>query len=92
MSRQTWTGLDLNGNEVLKSFDDMEKWLKPILRYESSPVDPRDRFSKIERRLAGVDPQVKVFEKTFNAKALNELYSLRSPWCSLIIMNVDQMG
>lgn len=92
MSRQTWTGLDRNGNEVSKSMDDMETWLKPILRYESRPVDPRDRFSKIERKVAGMDSQVKVFEKAFNAKALDELYSLRSPTCSLTIMNVDQRG
>jgi len=92
MSRQTWTGLDRMGNEVSKSFDDMETWLKPIMRYESRPVNPNDRFSKIERKLAGISLDVKVFDKAFSAKALDELNTLRSPASQLIILKVDEQG
>ncbi len=92
MSRQTWTGLDRNGNEVSKSFDDMETTRKPILKYESRPVDLKDRFSKIERKVTGISSEKREFDKPFTAKAFDELYAMRGPMCSLIIMRVDQNG
>jgi hypothetical protein len=92
MSRQTWTGLDRNGNEVSKSWDDLETWRKPVLKYESRPVNPKDRFSKIERKITGVSSEVRMFDKPFTAKAFDELYAMRGPMCGLIIMRVDQNG
>jgi hypothetical protein len=92
MSRQTWTGLDRNGNEISKSFDDMETWLRPIVRYESRPENPRNRFSKIVRKVTGICSEVKIYEKAFTPKALDDLYSLRSPSCSLVILKVDESG
>jgi hypothetical protein len=49
MSRQSRIGLDRNGNEVPKSFDDIETWLRPIIKYNSRPENPKDRFSKVVR-------------------------------------------
>lgn len=92
MTRQTWTGLDMNGNEIQKSFDDMETWLRPFIRYESRPVDPRNRWSKLERKVTGVSSEVKTYDKAFGPQALDELYTLRSSSCQLIILKVDEAG
>jgi len=56
-----------------KSFDDMETWLRPIIKYDSRPENPNDRFSKIVRKVTGIGSEVKVYEKAFTPKALDEL-------------------
>ena len=75
-----------------RSFDDMETWLRSIVRYESRPENPRNRFSKIVRKVTGISSEVKIYEKAFTPKALDDLYSLRSPSCSLVILKVDESG
>lgn len=92
MSRQSWIGLDRNGNEVPKSFDDIETWLRPIIKYNSRPENPKDRFSKVVRKVTGVASEVKIYEKAFTPKVLDYLYALRSSSCQLIILKVNESG
>jgi len=54
ISRQTWTGLDRLGNDMTKCFVDPELYDKPVFNYQSKPVNPRDMFSKTERKAVSV--------------------------------------
>jgi len=98
-SRQTWIGLDRQGNEVPKSMDDKEMWKRPVFRYEMKAVNPADRFSKMERKLAGIEREVKEYDKPFTVKNLEEIYALApgngkmaKKDVSLAIIRVDAGG
>jgi hypothetical protein len=49
-SRQTWIGLDRLGNDIPKTFVDPELYDRPVFAYQSKPVNPKDVFSKTERK------------------------------------------
>jgi hypothetical protein len=72
-SRQTWTGLDRLGNDMIKCFVDPELYDKPVFNYQSKPVDPNDMFSKTERKAVSV-MYVRAY-CTFTPKNLEQLYS-----------------
>jgi hypothetical protein len=76
LSRQFWIGLDRNGNEVGKSMEDEESWIKPIVRYEQKPENPSDRFSKIIRKAVGFAGEMKILQQPYDVKYLDELYSM----------------
>jgi hypothetical protein len=42
--------------------------------------------------VTGISSEKREFDKPFTAKAFDELYAMRGPMCSLIIMRVDQNG
>jgi hypothetical protein len=98
MSRQTWTGLDRIGNEVSKSMEDLETWIKPIPDIRNVKVDSNDRFSRMEPKVVGIKGEKKVYEKPFTPENLDEIYSLPATQelnggkKSLIIMKVDENG
>ena len=54
ISRQTWVGLDRLGNDMTKCFVDPELYDKPVFNYQSKPVNPKDVFSKTERKAVSV--------------------------------------
>ena len=70
ISRQTWVGLDRLGNDMTKCFVDPELYDKPVFNYQSKPVNPRDAFSKIERKAVSVmyvkEPTVPFTLKNFS--------------------------
>jgi hypothetical protein len=53
-SRQSWIGLDRLGNDILKTFVDPELYDRPVFAYQSRPVNPKDVFSKTERKAVSV--------------------------------------
>jgi len=74
ISRQTWTGLDRLGNDMTKCFVDPELYDKPVFNYQSKPVNPKDVFSKTERKAVSVT-YVKEPTVPFTPKNLEQLYS-----------------
>jgi hypothetical protein len=74
VSRQTWIGLDRLGNDMTKCFVDPELYDKPVFNYQSKPVNPKDVFSKTERKAVSV---IYIKEPTlpFTPKNLEQLYS-----------------
>jgi hypothetical protein len=98
-SRQTWTGLDRMGNEVSKAMDDTEVWINPKPRFEMRPSNPNDRWSKMERKLVGLETEVKEHDKPFTPKNLEELYALvpgvgtsKNKVVSMVVVKVDSSG
>jgi hypothetical protein len=73
-SRQTWIGLDRLGNDVTKTFVDPELYDRPVFSYQSKPVNPKDVFSKTERKAISVTYEQ---EPTlpFTPENLEQLYS-----------------
>jgi hypothetical protein len=74
VSRQTWIGLDRLGNDMTKCFVDPEPYDKPVFNYQSKPVNPKDVFSKTERKAVSVT-YVKEPTVPFTPKNLEQLYS-----------------
>jgi hypothetical protein len=73
-SRQTWIGLDRLGNDVPKTFVDLELYDRPVFAYQSKLVNPKDVFSKTERKAISVTYEQ---EPTlpFTPENLEQLYS-----------------
>jgi hypothetical protein len=73
-SRQSWTVLDSLGNDVTKTFVDPELYDRPVFAYQSKPVNPKDVFSKTERKAISVTYEQ---EPTlpFTPENLEQLYS-----------------
>jgi hypothetical protein len=74
VSRQTWVGLDRLGNDMTKCFVDPELYDKPVFNYQSKPVNPKDVFSKTERKAVSVT-YIKEPTVPFTPKNLEQLYS-----------------
>jgi hypothetical protein len=74
VSRQTWIGLDRLGNDMTKCFVDPELYDKPVFNYQSKPENPKDVFSKTERKAVSVT-YVKEPTVPFTQKNLEQLYS-----------------
>lgn len=74
VSRQTWIGLDRLGNDMTKCFVDPELYDKPVFNYQSKPVNPKDVFSKTERKAVSVT-YIKEPTVPFTPKNLEQLYS-----------------
>jgi hypothetical protein len=73
-SRQSRIGLDRLGNDILKTFVDPELYDRPVFSYQSKPVNPKDVFSKTERKAVSVTYEQ---EPTlpFTPENLEQLYS-----------------
>jgi hypothetical protein len=73
-SRQTWIGLDRLGNDILKTFVDLELYDRPVFAYRSKQANPKDVFSKTERKAISVTYEQ---EPTlpFTPENLEQLYS-----------------
>jgi len=68
--RQTWKWHD-------KCFVDPELYDKPVFNYQSKAVNPKDVFSKTERKAVSVT-YIKEPTVPFTPKNLEQLYSTRS--------------
>jgi hypothetical protein len=73
-SRQTCIDIDRLGNDMTKCFVDPELYDKPVFNYQSKPVNPRDMFSKTERKAVSV-MYIKEPPVPFTQKNLEQLYS-----------------
>jgi hypothetical protein len=73
-SRQSWIGLDRLGNDIPKTFVDPEFYDRPVFSYQSKSVNPKDVFSKTERKAVSVTYEQ---EPTlpFTPENLEQLYS-----------------
>jgi hypothetical protein len=72
-SRQTWIGLDRLGNDVTKTFVDPELYDRPVFAYQSKPVNPKDVFSKTERKAVSVTYEQEPTLR-FTSENLEQLY------------------
>ena len=78
-SKQQWTAIDGQGNEIMKSFADQEIWDKPIFQYGMKPKDPKNPNGPKEHGVIGVISYSKQYDMPFNQQNLKALYKMRPP-------------
>jgi hypothetical protein len=76
-SRQQWTAVDSQGNEITKSFNDPEVWDKPVFNYGMKPVDKKKPDGPKEHAAIELKGYKKQYDLPFNKQNLKKLYDMR---------------